>query len=99
MSKSPDFPATQTRAAPVPVDAEKSLRELCGEDGRRRATALAIAAMRIGQSERKEEWAMIEEKALDWLEENDSSKAATTMGVEDLLREAERVLKSASVKT
>ena len=91
--------AAQADAAPAD-GAEKIFREFCREDGARKATALAIVAMRIGQSERKEEWAMIEEKAVDWLEEEDSSEAATTTTtVEELLRAAEKVLKSASVKT
>ena len=54
-----------------------------------RATALAIAAMRLGQMARKEEWAMIEEKAIDWLEE----EAASVDAAKELIDAATKALK------
>ena len=84
----------------APADPEKICRQFCSKEGALRATALAIVAMRIGQSERREEWAMIEEKAVDWLKETiESADAGTTTSAEQLLKEAENVLKSAQGKS
>ena len=84
----------------APIDPEKRYEEFCAKEGALRATALAIVAMRIGQSERREEWAMIEEKAVDWLKERvESSDAETTTSAEQHLEEAEKVLKSTQGKS
>jgi len=70
-------------AAGAGSDAEQRCREFCATEAALRATALAIAAMRAGQASRHEEWAMIEEKAVDWLEEEVSSSAAADKLIED----------------
>ena len=67
-------------------DAEKRCREFCATEGPRRATALAIVAMRIGQADRRQEWAMIEEKAVDWLQEDSKDCAKLLKDAEVLLR-------------
>ena len=72
-------------------EAEKRCREFCTAEGQRRATALAIVAMRIGQADRRQEWAMIEEKAVDWLEEDSSDTHAATT-VAKLLEDAENLV-------
>ena len=73
-------------AAAAGDEVEKLCREFSGSFGG--GTALAIAALRIGQSARSEEWALIEEKAMDWLEEELGSAEAVT----DLILKAEKVL-------
>ena len=70
-------------------DAEKRCRDFCASEGPPRATALAIAAIQIGQASRREEWAMIKEKAVDWLEEN----AACANVAAELIEAAEKALK------
>ena len=88
--RSPDFIELIAAAADMSANSEDKKRcaEFCAAESARSGTALAIAALRVGQSARSEEWAMIVEKAIDWLEEELGSATAVT----ELIAKAEKAL-------